>query len=129
MKLLLDTHTVLWFWWDDPKLSAHAKTVISDPANHKFVSIATPWEVAIKVSLKKLVIGGPYPGFFRMHMTRTYFDWLPLNEDHFNGLIDLPFHHRDPFDRLLIAQALAEGMPIVSADTILDAYSVNRIWD
>jgi PIN domain nuclease of toxin-antitoxin system len=128
MKLLLDTPTVLWFWWDDPKLSANAKAVISDPANHKFVSIATPWEGAIKVSLKKLDLGGPYPGFFRQHMLRTFFDWLPQNEDHFNGLVGLPFHHRDPFDRLLAAQALVEGIPLVSGDTIFDTYGVPRIW-
>lgn len=129
MKLLLDTHTVLWFWWDDPQLSVTAKTVISDPDNQKFVSLATPWEVAIKVSLKKLDIGGPYTGFFRQHMLRTYFEWLPLRDNHFDNLIALPFHHRDPFDRLLVAQALSEGLPIVGADAVFDAYGVTRIWD
>jgi PIN domain nuclease of toxin-antitoxin system len=128
MKLLLDTHTVLWFWWDDPQLSPNAKSIISDPANQKFVSLVTPWEVAIKVSLKKLDIGGPYPGFFPQHMSRTYFDWLPARADHFDRLIVLPFHHRDPFDRLLAAQALSEGFPLVSSDPIFDSYGVPRIW-
>lgn len=129
MKLLLDTQTVLWFWWDDPRLCARAKAAVSDPANQKFVSLATPWEVAIKVSLKKLDIGGPYPGFFRQHMARTNFDWLPFTEDHFNGLLAMPFHHRDPFDRLLISQARMEKLPLVSSDAIFDAYGVTRIWN
>jgi PIN domain nuclease of toxin-antitoxin system len=129
MKLLLDTHTVLWFWWDDPRLSAKARDVISDPANQKFVSIVTPWEVAIKVSLKKLDIGGSYPGFFKMHMFRANFDWLEVTDDHFNGLLAMPFHHRDPFDRMLISQSRMEKMPLVSGDTNFDAYGVNRIWD
>ncbi len=129
MKLLLDTHTVLWFWWDDPRLGATAKTAICNPANQKFVSLVSPWEVAIKVSLKKLDIGGSYAGFFREHMLRTYFEWLPFRDDHFTCLTALPFHHRDPFDRMLVAQSLIEGMPLLSADTIFDAYDVNRIWD
>ncbi|AEP13142.1 MULTISPECIES: type II toxin-antitoxin system VapC family toxin [Chloracidobacterium] len=129
MKLLLDTHTVLWFWWDDPQLGATAKAAICNPANQKFVSLVSPWEVAIKVSLKKLDIGGSYAGFFRQHMLRTYFEWLPFRDDHFNCLTTLPFHHRDPFDRMLVAQSLIEGMPLLSADTIFDTYGVNRIWD
>ena len=74
MTLLLDTNTVLWFWWDDPQLSATAKALICDPANRKLVSTATAWEVAIKVSLKKLDIGGPYRGFFHQHMVRNNFE-------------------------------------------------------
>jgi PIN domain nuclease of toxin-antitoxin system len=97
MKLLLDTHTILWFWWDDPRLGAKAREAIENAGNQKLVSIAAPWEVAIKVSLKKLDLGGP-------------------------------FHHRDPFDRLLIAQGLAEDMPIVSRETVFDLYGVHRIW-
>jgi PIN domain nuclease of toxin-antitoxin system len=129
VKLLLDTHTVLWFWWDDPHLSTAAKASICDPTNQKFVSLVTPWEAAIKVSLKKLDIGGPYPGFFRQQMLRSYFDWLPVRDDHFNGLIGMPFHHRDPFDRMLVAQAISENMSLVSADTVFDAYGVTRIWN
>lgn len=126
--LLLDTHTVLWFWWDDPQLSATAKTLICDPANRKLVSMATPWEVAIKVSRKKLDIGGPFRGFFDQHMIRTYFEWLPIATKHLDFLADLTFHHNDPFDRLLIVQSLSENFPIVSADSQFDAYGVNRLW-
>lgn len=129
MTLLLDTHTVLWFWWDDSRLSAHARALICDPGNRKLVSVASPWEVAIKVSLKKLDIGGPYPGFFPQHMARTYFEWLHADDRHLSAMIALSFHHRDPFDRLIAAQALVEGMPLVTADPIFDAYGVTRIWD
>jgi PIN domain nuclease of toxin-antitoxin system len=128
MRLLLDTHAVLWFWWDDPRLSARARAAIADPANEKFVSIATPWEVAIKVSLGKLDIGGPYAGFFREFMPRSAFEWMPLDDRHFERLTDLPFLHRDPFDRLLVSQALVEGIALVSREQVFDAYGVERIW-
>ncbi len=82
MTLLLDTQVVLWFWWADPKLSAAALALITDPANRKLVSVATPWEVAIKVSLKKLDLGAPYPGFFPQHMLRNNFEWLPMTDAH-----------------------------------------------
>jgi PIN domain nuclease of toxin-antitoxin system len=101
---------------------------ICDPANRKLVSPATPWEVAIKVSLKKLDIGGPYRGFFPQHMLRNNFEWLPITDDHLAGVVALPFHHKDPFDRLLAAQAIAEGIPLVSADPAFDPYGITRIW-
>jgi len=126
--LLLDTHTVLWFWWDDPQLSAVAKALICDPANRKLVSIATPREVAIKVSRKKLDLGGTFAGFFDQHMIRTYFEWLPIATKHLNIVADLPFHHNDPFDRLIVAQALSEIIPIVSVDPQLEPYGVTRLW-
>lgn len=128
MNLLLDTHTFLWFWWDDPKLSDAAKEVIIDPNNRKLISTASRWEVAIKVSLKKLDLGGPFRGFIPQHMLRNNFESLSITDDHLAALIELPFHHRDPFDRLLIAQARWDEMPIVSADEQLDAYGIERIW-
>ena len=128
MTLLLDTHAVLWFWWADSQLSAAAMAAICDPSARKLVSPASVWEVAIKVSQKKLDIGGPFRGFFPQSMAHNNFEWLPMTDDHFATLADLPFHHKDPFDRLLIAQALAEGIPIVSADAAFDAYGVTRLW-
>jgi PIN domain nuclease of toxin-antitoxin system len=128
VTLLLDTHTALWFWWNDPQLSPAALALIVDPTNRKVVSPATAWEVAIKVSLKKLDIGGQYRGFFPQQMTRTNFEWLPVTDDHFAAVVDLPFHHKDPFDRLLLAQAMWDNIPIVSADGILDKYGVRRLW-
>ncbi len=74
--MLLDTHAALWFWWNDARLSAIAEAAIRDPANQKLVSFASPWEVAIKVSLRKLDIGGEFRGFFTSQMLRSYFEWL-----------------------------------------------------
>ena len=128
MTLLLDTHTVLWFWWADPQLSPAATALICDPANRKLVSPASAWEVAIKVSRQKLDLGGSLRGFFRQHMIRNNFEWLLITEDHFEVVSCLAFHHKDPFDRLLIAQATWETIPIVSADSQFDAYPITRLW-
>jgi len=128
MNLLLDTHTFLWFWWDDPKLSDAAKEVIIDPNNRKLISTASRWEVAIKVGLKKLDLGASFRGFIPQHMLRNNFESLSITDDHLAALVALPFHHRDPFDRLLIAQAKWDDIPIVSADEQLDAYDVERLW-
>jgi PIN domain nuclease of toxin-antitoxin system len=126
--LLLDTQAFLWFWWDDPQLSATGKAAICEPSKRKVISIASAWEVAIKVSLKKLDLGVPYRGFIHQHMVRNNFEWLPIIDEHVAGVVDLPFHHKDPFDRMLVAQALYEQIPIVSADPQLDSYGVTRIW-
>lgn len=128
MKLLLDTHTVLWFWWNDPQLSKTALRLICDPANQKFVSWATPWEVSIKVSQKRLDLGGSPGGIFHQHMLRNHFEWLGLREEHFDVLAAMPFHHKDPFDRMIVAQSSWESIPLISADAQLDAYGITRIW-
>lgn len=128
MTLLLDTHSFLWFWWDGPQLSEPAKQAICDPTNRKLISMASCWEIAIKVSLKKLDLGAPYRGFIHQHMVRNNFELLQITDEHLAGLVELPFHHKDPFDRLLIAQAVYEQIPVVSADTQLDAYGLTRIW-
>jgi PIN domain nuclease of toxin-antitoxin system len=128
MNLLLDTHALLWFLNNDPALSATAKALIEDPANHKFVSVATCWEIAIKVGLKKLDLGEPATTFLPRELATNHFDLLGIELRHATFVETLPPHHRDPFDRLLIAQALIEAMPIVSADAAFDAYGVTRLW-
>jgi PIN domain nuclease of toxin-antitoxin system len=128
MNLLLDTHTLLWFVWDDPKLSATARALIVDPANRKFVSVASCWEIAIKTSISKLSLGEPARTFLPREINRNNFDLLPITLDHATAVEGLPFHHRDPFDRLLIAQAVAEPLPLVSGDAVLDSYGVTRLW-
>jgi len=128
MNLLLDTHTVLWFWWNDPKLSDVAKDTITNPDNRKLVSTASCWEIAIKVSLKKLDLGSSYGEFIPRQIARNNFEMLTISHDHLAMTASLPFHHRDPFDRLLIAQAMCEDIPLISTDQRLDAYPVERIW-
>jgi PIN domain nuclease of toxin-antitoxin system len=128
MNILLDTHAFLWFVWDDEQLSQTAKDTITDPNNRKLVSVASIWEIAIKVSLQKLDLGAPYLSFMQSQLAINLFEILPMRLDHGAEVSRLPFHHRDPFDRLMIAQAMWEQIPIVSADMAFDAYSVKRIW-
>lgn len=128
MILLLDTHTFLWFCQDDPLLSTTARGLIEDPANRKLVSVASCWEVAIKTGLGKLRLGESCSTYFPAALKRTGFELLPISLDHATAVESLPHYHRDPFDRLLIAQAILEGMPIVGVDAQFDAYGVTRLW-
>jgi PIN domain nuclease of toxin-antitoxin system len=128
MTLLLDAHALLWFLWADPRLSAVAKALIEDPQNRKLVSVATCWEIAIKAGLGKLVLGEPSRSFLSREIARNNFDLLAITFDHATGVEALPRHHGDPFDRLLITQALAESVAIVSADAAFDVYGVQRLW-
>ena len=128
MRLLLDTHTVLWFYLADPQLSSSANAAIVEPKNEKWVSPATYWDIAIKISTGKYVLAQPYEDFWRNAIDSNGFLYLHILPRHTALLTTLPYHHRDPFDRLLVAQAMAEGMTIVSADGIIDAYGVARLW-
>ena len=126
--MLLDTHALLWFALDDTGLSARAKSAMMDRNNDLLVSPATLWEVAIKVSLGKYELEEEFTPFFSRVLTGYNMTLLPVTVEHAATVTRLPFHHRDPFDRLLVAQAICEGIPIVSTDRLLDAYSVARIW-
>ena len=128
MRLLLDTHTFLWFVLNDPQLSATAKAHVEDPANDILISPASYWEIAIKVRLKKLDLFAPYDDFMHRGIVGNDFEILPIEPKHTSILTTLPLHHKDPFDRLLVAQAMAEQIPLVSADAALDAYSIIRLW-
>jgi PIN domain nuclease of toxin-antitoxin system len=128
MTLLLDTDAFLWFCQDDPALSAAAKALIEDPANRKLVSVASCWEIAIKAGLGKLKLGEPSASYIPAALARTGFELLSIAVEHATGVEGLPLHHRDPFDRLLLAQAIAEKLAIVSGDSLLDAYAVTRLW-
>ncbi len=127
-SLLLDAHTLLWFVWDDPQLSGGAKTLIEDADNRKLVSIATCWEIAIKVGLGKLDLGEPSRSFLPRELTRNNFELLPVTLDHATMVEDLALHHRDPFDRLLIAQSMVKYLSVISTDAIFDEYGVPRLW-
>jgi PIN domain nuclease of toxin-antitoxin system len=128
MRFLLDTHTFLWFALNDPKLSHEALTLIIEPAHHILISPASYWEIAIKVSIGKYQIPGSFQTWMEHQLEVNSFEVLPITIAHAARVTTLPFHHRDPFDRLLAAQALAEEIPIISNDAILDAYSVQRRW-
>lgn len=128
MKLLLDTHTFLWFIMGSAYLSANARALIEDQANEKFLSVASLWEIAIKVSIGKLSLSAPFNTLIPEQLSLNGFELLKLEVPHAATLINLPFHHRDPFDRLLIAQAMVEQMQIVSIDSVFDAYQIQRAW-
>jgi PIN domain nuclease of toxin-antitoxin system len=131
MRLLLDTHAFLWFVADDPQLSKRARNLIEDPVNERLLSAASHWEMAIKVSLGKLTLTEPFSVFIPRELQTNQVDILPVELRHSVQLATLPFppgNHRDPFDRLIIAQGIVEGLPIVSADSKFDAYAVTRLW-
>ncbi len=127
MNLLIDTHTFLWFVNDDPQLSTGAATLLESD-NSVFLSIASLWEIAIKVSIGKLTLSQPFEQFMPEQLALNDITVLPIRIVDCHQLIGLPFHHRDPFDRIILAQALVEGVPVVSIDTAFDAYAVNRLW-
>jgi PIN domain nuclease of toxin-antitoxin system len=130
VTVLLDTHTLLWAYLADPRLSAAAAAAITDPANTVAVSAATHWEVAIKMSTGKLRLRDSFPEFVRLAILDQGFTLLPIEPRHTAVLATLayPPKHRDPFDRMLVAQALADGLDILSADDKLDAYGIRRVW-
>jgi len=128
VRLLLDTHTFLWFLSADPQLSATARTLIEDGDNEVYLSVGSLWEMAIKIGLGKLSLGRPYETFIPDQLARTGIDLLTITFGHTARVLTLPSHHRDPFDRLLIAQALVEGLSIVGVDAAFDAYGVARLW-
>ena len=127
MKLLLDTHTFLWFIDDSSQLSQKGKTLL-EADNELLLSIASLWEIAIKLRLGKLTVAVPIEVLMTQQLTQNDIEILPITVTPLIVVSTLPLHHRDPFDRLLIAQAMVEQMPIVSADPAFDAYPVQRLW-
>src|SRR5436309_2461922 len=124
MNLLLDTHAFLWFIANDPKLSNQAKSEIQTPTNRRFLSMASLWEMAIKVSLGKLRVTQPFEQFIPEQLQLNRIEVLAVEFAHVAAVVSMPFHHRDPFDRLLAAQCQIEGLPLLSNDPAFDAYSV-----
>jgi PIN domain nuclease of toxin-antitoxin system len=124
MKFLLDTHAFLWFVDESPQLAAHARKLIEDGNNEVQVSIASLWEMAIKVSLSRLQLPAALEPFVTQQLAANDFSLLPIEVSHLGLVASLPFHHRDPFDRLLAAQSLVENIPVISADSRLDSYGI-----
>jgi PIN domain nuclease of toxin-antitoxin system len=127
MRLLLDTHTLIWHYESSPALSRPAKEALNSPDSQLYVSAATVWEIAIKSSLGKLKLAAPAREIIGGYKkTGTVF--LPITNAYVLATEDLPWHHRDPFDRILIAQAGYEHLTLVSRDGTFDRYEVNRLW-
>lgn len=128
MRLLLDTHSLLWMLADVEKLSHTARSAIRDPENVLLASIASYWEIGIKVSIGKLTLREDWQESIPREMARNRVEWLPISVAHVNEVSSLPWHHRAPFDRLLLAQARVDGLHLVSGDGQFDAYGVSLVW-
>ena len=127
MNILLDTHAVIWFFENNKRLSQTAIDVVYDLENMIYVSVASVWEVAIKLSTGKLEFSGGIDNFIET-IYKNEFDLLDIRPNHIKASARLPFIHRDPFDRMLIAQSVAEGMAIVTADEHILKYDISTIW-
>lgn len=128
MKTLLDTHALLWLISGDERLSSRAKEVFSDRKNSLYFSAAGFWEICIKLSLGKLYLEPGWLEVIRDEMSTNGIHWLPVEMSHCVELTKLPFHHRDPFDRMLVAQAIVENMQLLSCDSRLSNYGIIRVW-
>ena len=129
MSYLLDTSSFLWFVDDDKRLSAVAAEILEDSGNAIYLSLASIWELAIKVNLGRgLQLRHPFPEFIDSQLNTNRFQLLNINISHLKRVAELPLMHRDPFDRLLIAQSQAEDLPIITSDSAFDSYPIQRIW-
>ena len=128
MKVLLDTHALLWLITDDDRLSQNARQIFLDAETRLFFSAASLWEICIKISLGKLSLKNGWFHTIQKEMELNTIQWLPIDMAHCAEVAEMPFHHRDPFDRMLIAQAIVEGMRLLSRDNRLSDYAIKRVW-
>ena len=128
MNLLLDTHAFLWWIADDEQLSVAAREAISDPDNEILVSAASAWEIAIKVGLGRLKLPAPAKRFVPRQLQRNGFVSLPIQLEHALAVEDLPKHHKDPFDRLLVAQSRVDKLTLVTNDPLIQRYNIQTLW-
>lgn len=127
MNLLLDTHTLIWLLEGDNNISPKALNAIQNPSNSCFISSASLWEIAIKISIKKLSINIPFQEIYQL-VYNNGIEILTLEFEHFLKVGSLPFHHKDPFDRIIIAQAIVEKMTIIGKDEYFNYYNLDLIW-
>jgi PIN domain nuclease of toxin-antitoxin system len=128
MKALLDTHTFLWWNTDDPRLSDEVRSMIADGSNDLFLSAASAWEIAIKAARGSLILPEAPERYVASRLRQHQFSPLPVQLSHALHVYNLPNHHRDPFDRLLIAQGQLESMPILTSDPEIGKYEIKVLW-
>ena len=129
IKLLLDTHALVWWWTDDARLPLHARTAIADPNNTIHVSAASAWEIPTKHRIGQWPEVARLIAAYHMLLRRSRFQALPISMEHAHHAGGLPGPHRDPFDRMLIAQATLDSLPIITADAVFATYGAAVIWD
>jgi len=128
MRVLLDTHVFLWWNEDNPQLSRKARRVMADPANTVILSVASAWEIAIKVQLGKLRLPGSAASYVRTRAARDQMEILTISIEHAAALQSLPLLHRDPFDRMLVVQSQIEKVSILTSDPAIRNYAIDAIW-
>jgi PIN domain nuclease of toxin-antitoxin system len=128
MRVLIDSHALIWYVDQDNLLSPASHAAISDPTNDLLLSAGSIWEIGIKVGLGKLILTEPFKPWMNQAISDLDVTVLPLNVEYVDVQSNLPRHHGDPFDRLIVAQAIIEQVSIISADANLDAYGITRIW-
>ncbi len=128
MRVLLDTHALLWFASDDARLGVRAREVMADPTTERLLSVASAWEMAIKVSISKLKIEGPFADWIERLRAGAAAELLAIELSDVRRVRELPRHHRDPFDRMLVAQAIERSVAIVTVDAEIARYGVDVIW-
>ena len=128
MRFLLDTHTFIWYVTDERQLTTLVLELINDENNEILLSIASIWEMAIKQSTGKLSFSLPFEVFIIQQLSLNKFNLLEIKIDYLAVVASLPLHHRDPFDRLLVSQAMVEQLPILSIDSAFDSYPIQRFW-
>lgn len=128
MRLLLDTHVLIWSAANPERISGTVTSLLNDTSNSWVMSIASIWEIQIKLQTGKLTINAPLPELVESQQQDNDAQILPIDVSHVYALNSLPNHHRDPFDRILIAQAMVEKIPLLSIDAVFDAYPIQRMW-
>lgn len=128
MKLLIDTHAFLWFIEGNPNLSNTARSLIEDESNQRFLSIASLWEMSIKVSMSKLILQMSFADLVEQQVCKNAIELLEIRAEHLDQLAKMPFHHKDPFDRLIVAQSIVESMAVLSKDSTFGSYSITLLW-
>ena len=128
MRLLLDTQSFLWFINGDTRLSSKARILIEDMGNVRLLSVVSIWEIGIKMSIGKLNLGLSFATLFPQQLNANLINLLNIKVEHAAIVASLPFHHKDPFDRMIVAQGLVEQTPIISIDAIFDSYGITRLW-
>ncbi len=128
MKILIDTHALLWLITDNKKLSKNSKIYFTDPKNELYFSMASFWEICIKVSIGKLSLSTNWEQTIKKELSFNLVQLLPISTEHCMQVTKLPFHHRDPFDRLIIAQGIVEELHLMSIDEHFTHYPISLIW-
>lgn len=126
-KLLLDTHTFLWYFQDDRRLSLETIELLENPENNLYLSIVSLWEIAIKINIGKLHLECTFQELLTL-LDRFNIKVLPITVLNIESYLSLPLHHRDPFDRILVAQVMNHSLILISCDIVFDAYSIQRAW-